>query len=48
MLPVIIQLIRTIRRALGRSARHMSILADAIREAMEDWRKSERKYPFME
>ena len=48
MLPTIIYLIETIRRALKKSGRGASMLVDVFGEAMHDWRKATRKYPFAE
>ena len=48
MLPIIIHLIEALRRALSKSGRGLSLLADSFHEAMQDWRKSARKHPFTE
>jgi hypothetical protein len=48
MLPTVIYLIEAIRRALKKSGRGASMLVDVFGEAMEDWRKAKRKYPFAE
>ena len=48
MLPIIIHLIEALRRALSKSGRGLSILAETFHEAMRDWRKAARKHPFME
>jgi hypothetical protein len=48
MLPIIIHLIQSLRRALKKGSRGLSILVDTFQEAMEDWRKAKRKYPFAE
>jgi hypothetical protein len=46
MLPIVIELIQAIRRALGKSGRGAAMIAGAFAEAMQDWRKA--KYPFAE
>jgi len=48
MLPTVIYLIEAIRRALKKSSRGVFMLVDVFGEAMEDWRKARRKYPFAE
>ena len=48
MLPTVIYLIEAIRRALKKSGRGVSMLIDVFGEAMDDWRKAKRKYPFAE
>jgi len=48
MLPIIIHLIEALRRALNKSGRGLSLIAAAFHEAMNDWRKANRKYPFAE
>ena len=48
MLPIIIHLIEALRRALSKSGRGLSLLAETFHEAMQDWRKAARKYPFAE
>jgi hypothetical protein len=48
MLPTVIYLIDAIRRALQKSGRGVFMLIDVFGEAMEDWRKAKRKYPFAE
>jgi hypothetical protein len=48
MLPLIVYLLEALRRALQKSGRGLSILAETFQEAMEDWRKAKRKYPFAE
>ena len=46
MLPTVIYLLEAIRRALKKSGRGVFMLVDVFGEAMEAWRKSQRKYPF--
>ena len=46
MLPTVIYLIEAIRRALKKSGRGVFMLIDVFGEAMDDWRKAKRKYPF--
>ena len=48
MLPTVIYLIEAIRRALKKSGRGVFMLIDVFGEAMDDWRKAQRKYPFAE
>jgi len=48
MLPTVIYLIEAIRRALKKSGRCVFMLIDVFGEAMDDWRKAKRKYPFAE
>ena len=48
MLPTVIYLIEAIRRALKKSGRGVFMLIDVFDEAMDDWRKAKRKYPFAE
>jgi hypothetical protein len=48
MLPIAIYLLDALRRALKKSGRGLSIVADAFEEAMDDRRKAQRKYPFAE
>ena len=48
MLPTIIYLLEAIRRALKKSGRGVLMLIDVFGEAMADWRKAKRKYPFAE
>jgi hypothetical protein len=48
MLPVIIHLLETLRRALKRGSRHLFLLADVLAEAMRDWRASAEKHPYVE
>ena len=48
ILPTVIYLIEAIRRALKKSGRGVFMLVDVFGEAMEDWRKAKRKYPFAE
>ena len=48
MLPTVIYLLEAIRRALKKSGRGMFMLVDVFGEAMADWRKTKRKYPFAE
>ena len=48
MLPIIIHLLEALRRALNKSGRGLSLIADAFQEAMQDWRKAHRRYPFSE
>ena len=48
MLPTVIYLLEAIRRALKKSGRGVSIVVEAFGEAMDDWRKAKRKYPFAE
>jgi hypothetical protein len=48
MLPIIIHLLKALRRALNKSGRGLSLLVETFHEAMDDWRKSQRKYPFAE
>jgi hypothetical protein len=48
MLPIVIDLVEAIRRALRKSGRGASMIAGAFAEAMEDWRQAHRKYPFAE
>ena len=48
MLPILIHLLQALRRALKKSGRGLSMLAETFQEAMDDWRKAKRKYPFAE
>ena len=48
MLPTVIYLFEVLRRALKKSGRGLFMLADVLREAMQDWRDMKRKYPFGE
>ena len=48
MLPTIIYLLEAIRRALKKSTRGIFMLVEVFAEAMDDWRKAKRKYPFAE
>jgi hypothetical protein len=48
MLPIVIDLVEAIRRALRKSGRGASMIVSAFAEAMEDWRRTKRKYPFVE
>jgi hypothetical protein len=48
MLPTVIYLLEALRRALKKGSRGLFIVADAFREAMQDWRDAKRKYPFAE
>ena len=48
MLPTVIYLIHAIRRALNKTGRGLSMVADVLPEAMADWRAAARKYPFAE
>ena len=48
MLPTVIYLLQAIRRALKNSGRGVLMLIDVFGEAMADWRKTKRKYPFAE
>lgn len=48
MLPTVIYLLETLRRALKKSGRGLFMLAGAFREAMQDWRETKQKYPFAE
>jgi hypothetical protein len=48
MLPIILHLIEALRRALKKSGCGLSLIAAAFHEAMDDWRKANRKYPFAE
>jgi hypothetical protein len=48
MLPTVIYLLETLRRALKKSGSGLLMLADVFREAMQDWRDAKRKYPFSE
>ena len=48
MLPIIIHIIRALRRALSKGGRAMSLTAASFHEAMDDWRKAARKHPFAE
>ena len=48
MLPIIIHLIESLRRALSKSGRGLSLLAETFDEAMQNWRNAHRKYPFTE
>jgi hypothetical protein len=48
MLPIVVYLLKALRRALQKSGRGLSMTAESFREAMEDWRKAQRKYPFAE
>ncbi len=48
MLPTVIYLLEALRRALQKSGRGLSMVAEVFGEAMEHWRRSSRKYPFAE
>ena len=48
MLPTVIYVIESIRRALKKSGRNLFLLADAFQEAMRQWRAAGRKYPLAE
>jgi hypothetical protein len=48
MLSIIVVLLDALRRALNKSGRGLFMLAGAFAEAMEDWRRTRRKYPFVE
>ena len=48
MLPLVIHLLDTLRRALKKSGRGLFIVAAAFQVAMQDWRDAGRKYPFAE
>ncbi|MEA3025062.1 MAG: hypothetical protein QOF91_347 [Alphaproteobacteria bacterium] len=48
MLPTFIYLLEVLRRALKKSGRGLFMLIDVFGEAMDDWRKAKRKYPFAE
>jgi hypothetical protein len=48
MLPILIHLIKALRRALNKSGRGLSLLAQSFHEAMGDWREAARKHPFTE
>jgi hypothetical protein len=48
MVPVIIHLIETLRRALKRGSRHLFLLADVFAEARHDWRALSGKHPSIE
>ena len=48
MLPIVIHLLQAIRRALKKSGRGLLMLIEVFGEAMTDWRKAKRKYPFAE
>jgi hypothetical protein len=48
LLPTIVYLLKVLRRAFNKSGRGLSMTAEVFHEAMEDWRKSTRKYPFAE
>jgi hypothetical protein len=48
MLPTVIYLLEAIRRAFKKSGRGLSMVAEVFQEAMSDWRKAQRKYPFAE
>jgi hypothetical protein len=48
MLPTVIYLLHAIRRALKKTGRGLSMVADTLPEALADWRAAARKYPFAE
>lgn len=48
MLPTVIYLIHAIRRALNKTGRGLSMVAETLPEAMAEWRAARRKYPFAE
>ena len=48
MLPTVLYLLKALRRALHKGGRGLSMTAEVFHEAMEDWRKATRKYPFAE
>ena len=48
MLPIIIHLLKALQRALSKSGRGLSLLAETFHEAMQNWRKAARKHPFAE
>ena len=48
LLPVIIELLKSLRRAVRRGGRHLFLLVDAFTEAMAEARTAARKYPFAE
>lgn len=48
MLPTIVYLLKALRRALAKSGRGLSMTVEVFHEAMENWRKATRKYPFAE
>jgi hypothetical protein len=48
MLPTVIYLIESLRRALKKSGRTLFVIVDAFQEAMHEWRAARRKYPFAE
>jgi hypothetical protein len=48
MLPILIHLLKALQRALNKSGRGLSLLADTFQEAMHDWREAKKKYPFAE
>jgi hypothetical protein len=47
-IPVLIQLVEAIRRALQKTGRGLSLLVEAFIEAQEDCRRMARKHPFTE
>jgi hypothetical protein len=48
MLPIVIDLLDALRRALKKSARGLFMLAGVLAEALHDWRAAGRKYPYAE
>lgn len=48
MLPVLIYLLKSLRRAARRGGRHLFLLADVFVEALHEARAAARKYPFAE
>lgn len=48
MLPIVLVLIEAFGHALQSADRALAALADIYGEAMENWRKAARKYPFAE
>jgi hypothetical protein len=43
---MIVYLLEAARRALKKSGRGVFMVVESFQEAMEDWRKAKRKYPF--
>jgi hypothetical protein len=48
MLPTVILVTDAIVLALKKGDRALSMIAEVYGEALEDWRKAARKYPFAE
>jgi hypothetical protein len=48
MLPTVIHLLDTIRRALNKGGRGLFMLAATFNEAMDQSRAARRRYPFVE